>query len=290
MPKKKYIPRASDILGLALILSAILYFLSAWMSSRFGMSELSLFVKLLLYLPIFLAPTFFVYVAYLHFRMPFPVPMRTLGYNESAMLTVSTFGAIILVQVLYSSVFPSVIIDSGVEKTGSLFGFMLLFFSSVVIPAILQELFFRGVVLRALMAYRALLAILISSVVFALMRFSLEEFPLAFFCGFMIGSLYCATGSLMAATSVHISANAVWFLAETVSVYVPARYSLFMRILVASCVLLFAFGLPFLKKTVRAILADEFDDASLPSLQFWGVPIIVFLVLSIAVQFFFGTV
>ena len=63
-----------------------------------------------------------------------------------------------------------------------------------------------------------------------------------------------------------------------------------MRILVASCVLLLAFGLPFLKKTVRAILADEFDDASLPSLQFWGVPIIVFLVLSIAVQFFFGTV
>lgn len=290
MQKKKYMPRVSDILGLALILTMLLLFLGAWFSGFFGMSVLDIFVKLLLKLPVFFLPIFFVVFAYRRFAMPIPVLPRSLDYNESAMLTVSTFGAIVLMRVLYSAVFPSTISAVGISETTSVFGFLLLFFSSVVIPAVLQELFFRGVVLRALTAYRALLAILISSVVFALMSFSLEMFPIAFFCGFMLGSVYYATGSLGAVIGIHLSANAVWFLAETVDVYAPARYSLFVRVLVASCVLLFAFGLPFLKKTVRALLADEDDDSVLPSSQFWSVPIVVFLVFSIAVQLFVETV
>jgi hypothetical protein len=116
----------------------------------------------------------------------------------------------------------------------------------------------------------------------------LEAFPLVFFCGFLLGSVYYATGSLVAAIGVNLSVKAVWFLAETVSVYVSAQYPLFMRVLVASCVLLLAFGLPFLRKTVRAILADEDDASVLPSSQFWSVPISLFFVVAVLIPLLGG--
>ena len=253
MQKKKYIPRVSDVLGLALLLATVLLFLFSGITNLFGMSTWEIFVKFLLGLPVFFAPLFFVVLAYRYLHMSIPVLLKSLGYNESAMLTVSS-----------------------------------LVFTSVVIPAILEELFFRGVILRTLTVYRALLAILISSVVYALMHFSLEAFPLVFFCGFLIGSVYYATGSLVAAVGVNLSAKAVWFLSETVGVYASGQYPLFMRVLVASCVLLLAFGLPFLRKTVRAILADEDDASVLPSSQFWGVPIVLFLVVSVLIQLLGG--
>lgn len=290
MRKKECVPRVSDVLGLALILSMLLYFFALWLSSDFDQSVLSVFLKCLLSIPVFLVPTAFAFFFYKRFRMPMPVISHALGYNESAMLTVSTFGSIVLMQVLYSSVFPTSVSSFGIAQMEGVLGFVLLFFSSVMMPAVLEELFFRGTILRGLTAYRVLLAILISSVSFALMRFSLVEFPLYFFCGFMIGALYCATGSLMAVIGVHLTVKAVWFLAETVEVYAPEHYSLFMRVLVASCVLLFAFGLPFLKKTVRAILADEHDELALRALPFWGAPIIIFLALAIAIQLIGGSI
>ncbi len=290
MRKKECTPRVSDIFGIALIFSMLLYFAALCLSSSLDMSTLSILLKLLISLPVFSVPTALVFFCYKRLRMPFPALPRSLGYHESAMLTVSTVGSIVLVQALYSAVFPSSVFSVGIAETDSVLSFVLLFFSSVIMPAVLEEAFFRGALLRGLTAYRLLLAILISSVSFALMRFSLVEFPIVFFCGFMIGSLYCATGSLLSAIGVHLTVNAVWFLAETVEVYAPDRHSLFMRVLVASCVLLIAFGLPFLKKTVRAILADEHDDLALAALPFWGAPIIVFLVLAIAIQLIGGSV
>ena len=290
MRKKEYIPRISDVLGMALIMASLIYFFTAWISSGFEMSAMGILFGLLLKLPVFLLPILFVILTYRRFQMPLPIISRSLGHNESAMLTVSTFGAIVLMQMLYSAVFPSVMKPVGVAETESAFGILLLFLSTAVIPAVLKEIFFRGVILRTLTAHRVLLAILISSVSDALMRFSLEAFPIVFFCGFLIGSLYCATGSLSSAVGVHLSVSAVWFLGEVVSVYFSERYELFMRVFIASSVLLLAFGLPFLKKTVRAILADEHDDLVLPVSKFWGAPIVIFLVLAIAVQLIFGSV
>ncbi len=290
MRKTNYSPKISDILGLSLIFSMLLYFCMSGLAGIFGMSEGALALKLLLKLPIFLLPILFVLIVYKRFSLTLPCLDHPLNYNESAMLTVSSFGGIVLMQVLYGSVFPSTFGSVGISQTSSIGGFMLLFCGSVVVPAILEELFFRGIILRALTAYRALLAILISSLAYALMHFSLEGFPIYFFCGFMIGSVYYATGSLGAAIGIQLLASATRFLAETVNVYALDRYELFLRILIASCVLLFAFGLPFLRKTVRALLADEHDDSTFPSSQFWGVPIIVFLMTAVSVQLIFGTV
>ena len=194
-----------------------------------------------------------------------------------------------ILQVLYASVFPSTVPVSGVSKDLSLFAFLLLSLTAVILPSVLDELFFRGVVLRSLTSYRALLAILISSLVNALMSLSLEAFPIRFLCAFLIGSLYYTTGSISVSIGVRVLSETAWFLSETVSVFAASRYDTFVRVLVASCVLLLAFGLPFLKETVRAILADENDASVLPSSHFWGVPIVVFLILAVGFTILFGS-
>lgn len=284
MQVKKYDPRVSDILGVALIALALMEILFALLTARTVPSIFSLLIAVLLQLPMYFVPVFFVVFAYKRLRWSMPELAREMDYNRRAMLTVSTFGGIVIMQTLYAAVFPSTVPSVGVKDAESLLAFLLLSFSSVVLPAMLEELFFRGIVLRALTVYRALMAILVSSLVNALLCFSLEAFPIRFFCAFLIGSLYYATGSLSVAISVHVMTNAVWFLSETVEVYASAQHGLFMRVLVVSCTLLLAFGLPFLKRTVRAILADVDDEQVMPSSHFWSVPIIVFLVLAVGIQ------
>ncbi|MBQ9748833.1 MAG: CPBP family intramembrane metalloprotease [Clostridia bacterium] len=288
MRKRKYEPRISDVLGVALCLLMPLQLGFAALTARLDLSVLSLFVRFLLQLPVYLIPVFFVFFAYKRLGRTLAVLPRTLDYNRTAMLTVSTFGAVVILQVLYAAVFPSTVPISGVARDTSVFAFLLLSLTSVVLPCVLEEMLFRGVVLRALTAYRALLAILISSLVNALTCFSLEAFPIRFVCSFLIGSLYYATGSLAVSVSVRVLAGSAWFLAEAVSVYAVSRYDLFVRVLVAACALLLAFGLPFLKATVRALLADENDAGVLPSSHFWGIPISVFLILAVGVQIVFG--
>ncbi len=286
---KKYDPKVSDVLGVALILLAVLALVSADLFGLTDQSTLALFLKILLQLPVYFVPVFFVILAYRRIGLAFPLLPRGLGYNQSAMLTVSTFGGIVILQLLYASVFPSTVPSAGVAQAPSLFAFLLLSFSSVALPAVLEELFFRGILLRSLTVYRALLAILISSIANALLYFSPAAFPIRFLCSFLIGSLYYATGSISVSVSVHIMTNAVWFLSETVAVYAADKSSLFVRVLVIACALLFAFGLPFLKETVQAILADVDDADVLPSSHFWGVPIAVFLVLAVAFHLFCGS-
>ncbi len=286
---KQNTPKVSDVLGVSLIVLAVMELLFWMLSGFLDRSVPSVFLHFLLQLPVYLIPLFVVLFAYRRLGIRAPRLPRGLGYNQSAMLTVSTFGGIVILQLLYASVFPSTVPVAGVEGVRSAFTLLLLSFSSVALPALLDEVFFRAVVLRSLTVYRALLAILISSLANALLDFSLEAFPIRFFCAFLIGSLYYATGSLAVSVGVHILANAVWFLAETVAAFASDYYSLFMRVLVCACVLLLAFGLPFLKQTVRAILADEDDDGVLPSAHFWGIPIAVFLILAVSMQLLVGT-
>ncbi len=284
MKKHEYSCRISDILGCALIVSMFLFFFLSGLEGFFGMSTGAIALKILIKIPIFLLPALFVIFAYKRLKWQLPHLAKPLGYNESAMLTVSSFGAIVLMKTLYASVFPSVFEPSGIAQTSSVAGFILLFFGTVIIPSLMEEILFRSIILRALTSYRVLLAIIISSIAYALMRFSLEAFPIYFFCGFMIGSVYYATGSFWAAVGLHCSVSAVGFLSESVNVYMPEKSELFSRILIASCVLLFAFGLPFLKQTVRALLADEHDGSDCcPVSQFWGIPIVIFLVISVSV-------
>lgn len=81
--------------------------------------------------------------------------------------------------------------------------------SMVIIPAVCEELLFRGVILAE---YRSLgqgNAILISAICFAMLHFSVTNFPVYLFVGILLGVITTASRSVIPAMLVHLLNNAL---------------------------------------------------------------------------------
>lgn len=139
--------------------------------------------------------------------------------------------------------------------------------------------------MRALTVHRKLLALMVSALSFALMHFSIERFPIAFFCGLILGIAYLSTGSLGCAIFIHLFCNAIWYAVEIVRTLFASYYPTFMRIVFAACVLMIAAGMPVLKTTLGTVSGED-DEQAVSSAYFWSFPYIVFLVTAALVQVF----
>jgi membrane protease YdiL (CAAX protease family) len=81
--------------------------------------------------------------------------------------------------------------------------------SMVIIPAVCEELLFRGVILSE---YRALgqgNAVLISAICFAMLHFSVTNFPVYLFVGILLGVITNASRSVVPAMLLHVLSNAL---------------------------------------------------------------------------------
>ena len=76
-----------------------------------------------------------------------------------------------------------------------------------IVPAICEELAFRGVLLAALRPCRAFTACLVSSLLFAVVHLDLPAFAANFFCGMVLSWLVIVTRSLMASMVLHAAYN-----------------------------------------------------------------------------------
>ncbi len=83
----------------------------------------------------------------------------------------------------------------------------------VLLPALLEEIMFRGLVLREYEKYGALPAVLFSSVCFAMFHFSFAEFPYYFVAGIIISVVACITGSIAEAFVLHLLHNLIMLFA-----------------------------------------------------------------------------
>ncbi len=83
-----------------------------------------------------------------------------------------------------------------------------------VLPALVEEMIFRGYVLRALRPYGDVFAVMISSLLFGLMHGNILQMPFAFIVGLVIGWLYVKTDNIWLAVAVHFCNNAVSVLLE----------------------------------------------------------------------------
>lgn len=287
MDREKQAKRMSEILGFSLLFSMALIWLGALCLNyaEIESENLYLFVALLLKLPIFGLPVLFVHLSAARFEIPMPRLFPGARGSKRFLICISSVGVIVLIQILYSAVFPSAIVDMGVSTATTPLGYALMLAAYVVLPAVLEELLFRGTVMRALTVHRKLLALMISALSFALMHFSIERFPIAFFCGLILGIAYLATGSLGCAMLVHLFCNAVWYAVEIARTLFAAYYPMFMRIVFAACVLMIAAGLPMLKTTFRTI-SGENDEQAVSSTYYWSFPYVVFLITAALIQIF----
>jgi membrane protease YdiL (CAAX protease family) len=282
---KKDAVRVANVLGCAALFSMLLglLLLLAEKKNPWSGAE-SLIAVNVVSLAVFVLPAVWGVRKIRHTEIVFsPAPVKA-DLNKKLAVTLSTFGTIMIIRILYAAVFPSAVETFGVSAEMTATELFLVFVFSTIALAAAEEIFFRGFFLRAMRIFRASLAVLMSALAFALMRFSVEGFPLYFVAGLLIGMAYVATNSLATAVGTSFLCKAFLFLEETVSVYLPDGYMLLMQSGLFFCVVLSASGLPYLKENMRAFFEND-DENAIPSSYFWTVPTVAFVVLAAGLQF-----
>ena len=87
--------------------------------------------------------------------------------------------------------------------------FISYFISTAILPAIVEELVFRGAIMQSLRRFGDTFALLISSLLFGLVHGNLVQAPMAFITGLAIGHFVLRTGSLRTGMLVHFINNAL---------------------------------------------------------------------------------
>ncbi len=100
---------------------------------------------------------------------------------------------------------------------------VLMFLTLVVIPAFVEELLFRGVVLSNLLPYGETTAIFGSAILFGLMHRNIEQIFYATAAGVVIGWIYVRTKSIWVCVLLHFFNNFQTVLSTAVSERLPAE-------------------------------------------------------------------
>ncbi len=99
-------------------------------------------------------------------------------------------------------------VDFGDNPEG-VFGFLLSFIATAIVPALVEEFACRGIVLGLLKKYGHGFAIITSSIIFGIMHGNFEQIPFAIFVGLILGYIYVKTGSIWTGVLVHGINNAI---------------------------------------------------------------------------------
>lgn len=99
----------------------------------------------------------------------------------------------------------------GQEAPKTVWEFLLSTLTCAIIPALLEELLFRGVMAVEYERRGAVRAVLMSSLLFALLHFDLSNFPAHLFVGVLLMLVLYATNSLVATAILHVLYNVLYF-------------------------------------------------------------------------------
>lgn len=128
-------------------------------------------------------------------------------------------------------------------------GIILLFLSSAAVPAIVEEILFRKVILEKLMPYGKSFAVIISAFLFALMHNNPTQLFYAFTGGILLGITTLKTESIFSAIIIHFSNNTLAVLYLLLKEFAPSKVS--QPIILGLDVLLSVLGVIFLITIIR---------------------------------------
>lgn len=92
-------------------------------------------------------------------------------------------------------------VETGAAQT------VYLIFTAAVVPAVVEEFLFRGVILSEYAHLGGILSVTVSALFFAMVHFSVAEFPIYFFGGLIMGTAAYLTRSLLATILLHTVYN-----------------------------------------------------------------------------------
>lgn len=177
-----------------------------------------------------------------------------------------------------------------IETPKGFFGFIIVIISTAVVPALVEEFAMRGAVLGSLKKYGDGFAILVSSILFALMHGNLVQIPFAFIVGLGIGYAVVKTGSVWTGVVIHFINNFVSILLDTAisstnSVYLQNAVGLFYYML---CFLCFFLGILAMKKKNGCVLGFERSEMALSTKEklntFFSSPLIIICVAATGIE------
>lgn len=99
-------------------------------------------------------------------------------------------------------------VDYGENPTG-VYGFLLSFIATAIVPALVEEFACRGIVLGLLKKYGEGFAIITSAIVFGIMHGNFDQIPFAVFVGLILGYVYVKTNSIWVCVVIHCVNNAI---------------------------------------------------------------------------------
>lgn len=111
----------------------------------------------------------------------------------------------------------------------------------MIIPALLEEILFRGIILEEYARYGAFFAVSVSAIAFAMLHASLENFFYYLFMGLVFGSLTWICDSLFPAIVFHLLKNFLYFYsADAITDYIrqAGKSALLPYLLIAVLILL----------------------------------------------------
>ena len=163
-----------------------------------------------------------------------------LGFCSFANIAVNTAGRLFKEFGVYYTMPKS-------EDPEGAFGVLLVIFSTVIVPAVLEEFAFRGIVFGLLLPYGEGFAILATATVFGLFHGNFEQIPFAFLVGLVLGFVRVKTGSIALCMAIHAANNLVAMSTSYSSALPTAVSSLLYTAYVMAALTLSVLGVAFLR-------------------------------------------
>lgn len=185
-------------------------------------------------------------------------------------------------------------VDFGPNPTG-FFGFCLVFISTVLTPAFVEEFICRGLILGSLRKFGDGFAIIVSAILFGLMHGNFQQIPFAFLVGLVLGFIVVKSGSLWVAVGVHAFNNfiSVAFDYFFNGVSDTAQNMIYAFVLVI-CLLTGIIAVFLLRKSDSNFYKIEKSNTELSEKQkykwfFKSAPIVIFIIFALleSMMFFF---
>lgn len=118
--------------------------------------------------------------------------------------------------------------ELGIPILGGVYGFPLSAVVIAVIPALVEEFAYRGVVFSLLRPFGETFTVLTTAVMFGLMHGNIMQIPFAFMVGFVLGTVLIRTGSIWITVLLHFLNNFISVLLETLTDTLPEIYAPFI--------------------------------------------------------------
>ncbi len=145
------------------------------------------------------------------------IPMdKPIKHKSLPLLVAGAFGACMFGNIVTSYIDSLVRMLTGFEikmpdiptPTKSVGGILIFYLAIAVVPALVEEMAFRGIIMQSLRRYGDMFAIVSSAVIFGLMHCNLQQIPFAIMAGIVIGFAVIETESVWTGVIIHFLNNA----------------------------------------------------------------------------------